>query len=84
MIPRKGVFELLKTYPTMRYPMYCENGCGAVIELSDALRSHKRGANGQPLLICQCCAAEEGHIDEDDELPEEAPVCNRPAKKRLS
>jgi hypothetical protein len=79
----KGVWELLKIYPSMRHPMYCENGCGAVIELAEALRSYKRDDQGNPMLICQCCAAEEGHLDEDIEEPEETPVCNRPEKKRL-
>lgn len=79
----KNVWELLKIHPSMRHPMYCENGCGAVIELAEALRSYKRDDRGEHVLICQCCASEEGHVDEDDEQPEGSPVCNRPMKKHL-
>jgi DNA-directed RNA polymerase subunit N (RpoN/RPB10) len=70
----------------MRHPIRCENGCGAVIELSDAFRSYKKKIeDGEelPLLVCECCAAEEGHLDEDLEEPEESPVCRRKPKKQL-
>lgn len=79
----RSMFELLKTHPTMAMPIECENGCGAIIELNDAFFSYKRSAHGGHLMICQCCAAEEGHLHEEDEEPEAAPVCHRPAKKRL-
>lgn len=75
--------DLLKMYPTMSTPIRCENGCGAVIEMGDSLRSYLRDARGDPKLICECCASEIGHMDEDVEEHEAAPVCRRPAKRQL-
>jgi len=79
--------DLLKLYPTMILPIECENGCGAVIELTDAYASYKRTSDEygekRPLQICECCAAEEGHLNEDDEEPEETPVCRRKPKKKI-
>lgn len=80
---KTSMSDLLKLYPSMIHPIRCENGCGAVVELGDAFISYKRGTDGERLLMCQCCAAEEGHVDEADEEPEEAPVCHRPAKRLL-
>jgi hypothetical protein len=67
----------------MELPIYCENGCGAVIELLEGYISYKRGDDGGSLIICVCCAAEEGHANEEYETPEEAPVCRRKPKVRL-
>lgn len=76
-------FDLLKKYPAMRTPIRCDNGCGAVIELLDAFMSYDRDEHGERKLICECCAAEKGHVHEDLEEPEETPVCHRKPKKRL-
>jgi len=76
------MWDLLKKYPTMQHPIRCENGCGAVLEIADAFESYKRNEHGVRLLICECCAAEDGHLYEHRERPEEAPVCKRPAKRR--
>jgi hypothetical protein len=75
--------QLYRAHPEMRHPMYCENGCGAVIELTQGYRSYKRGPNGESLLICECCAAEIGHRDEDLEDHDEGPVCQRRPKVKL-
>ena len=75
--------ELLHKYPTMRQPIRCENGCGSVIELLESFRSYKRDGDGVNLLVCECCASEEGHIDEDIEEPEESPVCRRKPKRQV-
>ena len=80
---KRSMWELLKIYPTMRQPVDCENGCGAVIELMESFRSYRKDSNGEPLLICSCCAAEEGHREEDDEEPEESPRCERPRKTKI-
>ena len=81
----RKIEDLQKTWPLaclgMSFPMHCENGCGAIVEAIDCFRSYKRNENGDPLLICQCCAAEEGHKDEYDEAPDESPVCKRKPKK---
>ena len=77
---KETMFDLLKKYPTMSHPIRCENGCGAVVELVDAFESYKRDEDGNTLLICECCAAEEGHRNEDIEDPEDAPVCKRKPK----
>lgn len=73
--------DLLKLYPSMVHPIRCENGCGSVIELGQALRSYERDLNGDHKLICECCASEIGHVDEDIEEPEETPVCRKKPKK---
>lgn len=78
---RRCMWDLLKIYPSMVHPVDCENGCGAVVELGDTYNSYKRGEDGNRLLICRCCAAEEGHADEDLEEPEETPVCHRKPKR---
>ena len=75
--------ELRAKYPEFGMPICCENGCGAVIELIDGYTSDKRGENGENLIICQCCAAEEGHRDEGDEDHDEGPVCRHKPKKQL-
>lgn len=76
--------DLHHKYPHLNFPMRCEKGCGTVLEIVDAFRSYERDHNGKPMLICQCCAAEYGHIDEDlEEGPEDAPVCKRQPKKPL-
>ena len=72
--------ELLRLYPTMSQPIRCENGCGAVIELLQAFRSYEKDDKGDPKLICECCAAEIGHADEE-EAPDESPVCHRQPKQ---
>lgn len=72
MLTRK---QLQQAYPEYFSPIYCENGCGVIIDLLYALDSYKRGGNGQPLAICECCASEDGHLGEANERPEEAPVC---------
>mgnify|MGYP003395473375 CR=1 FL=1 len=74
--------DLHRMYPSMRSPIHCENGCGAVIECLEAFRSYEKDEQGDPKLICQCCAAEIGHLDEDDESPDESPVCHRPEKRQ--
>lgn len=74
--------DLRKLHPGMACPISCENGCGAVIEVGDALRSYLRDEHGKYKLICQCCAAEIGHVDEALDEPEEAPVCKRKSKLR--
>lgn len=74
--------ELKRLYPEMPHPTRCENGCGSVVELADMFRSYMRDSNGSPKLICKCCAAEIGHLDEDDEEPEESPTCERRPKTR--
>jgi rubrerythrin len=75
--------ELRALYPHMSDPMCCENGCGAVMEIADAYLSYKKDERGERLFICECCAAEEGHLWEDDETPETAPVCRRKPKIKL-
>lgn len=75
--------DLREKYPQMNFPMRCQNGCGAVIEIVDGYRSYKRDREGKHLLFCQCCAAEEGHIDEDDESHDDGPVCHRKPKTEL-
>ena len=75
--------NLKRLYPHMFCPMRCDNGCGAVIEIADAFRSYKKNERGECLLICECCASEEGHRDEDIEEPESSPVCRRKPKKHL-
>lgn len=78
--------ELLRLYPTMYHPIRCENGCGAVIDLAEAFDSYKRHVKYNevmPLQICECCAAEEGHLNEDIEEPDTAPVCRRKSKTRI-
>jgi len=45
--------------------------------------AYKRDVLGGNLLICECCAAEEGHIWEADETPETSPVCHRKPKEKL-
>ena len=76
--------NLQRMYPMMFCPIRCENGCGAVIELASAYSSYKRNDHdGKHLFVCECCAAEEGHMDECEEKPEEAPVCRRKSKKQL-
>lgn len=72
--------DLLQKYPTMSNPIRCENGCGAVIEIAGAFVSYKRDERGDPLLFCECCAAEYGHRHEDMEEHDEAPVCKRKPK----
>lgn len=69
--------DLLQIEPSMAHPIRCENGCGTIIELTQSFRSYKRDEKGEPLLICECCAADEGHVDEDLEEPDESPVCTR-------
>ncbi len=80
--------DLSYTYPHYRHPIRCENGCGAVVELIEAFSSYKRTSDvygkNRPLLICECCAAEEGHMEEDREEPEESPVCRRKPKVHLT
>ena len=73
--------NLERMYPDVPFPIRCENGCGTVIAMRDGFRSYYRDDDGSPKLICQCCAAEVGHLDEDDEAPDEAPVCKRPVKR---
>ncbi len=75
--------DLQRLYPHMANPMRCENGCGAVIEIAEAFRSYKKDARGERMLICECCASEDGHADEDLEEPEQTPVCRRKPKTRL-
>lgn len=75
--------DLLKLYPTIPHPIRCENGCGAVIDLMDALHSYDKDKNGDPKLICRCCASEKGHLFEDEEEPEDSPTCKRRHKKTL-
>lgn len=72
--------DLRRKYPHMSNPIRCENGCGVVIDIGDAMRSYKRNEQGYHLLICECCAAEEGHADEADEEHDEGPVCKRKPK----
>ena len=79
---RESMFDLLKKYPTMIAPIRCENGCGVVIELGDALMSYERNEDGSPKAICECCAAEIGHLNEDEEEPEDTPVCRRKPKEQ--
>lgn len=76
-------WDLLKNYPSMVHPIRCENGCGAVIELTDTYESYERGEDGETKAICECCAAESGHIYEEHEEPEDSPVCRRKPKTRL-
>jgi len=83
MQQQESMFDLLKIYPTMSWPIRCENGCGAVIDLGDAYRSYKRSKSQERKLICACCASEEGHADEIYERPNRSPVCHRKPKKRL-
>lgn len=78
---KRTVWELLKIYPTMMHPIDCENGCGAVIELSDAYESYAKRSDGLRMLICECCAEELGHLNEEYEEPENAPVCKRRVKQ---
>ena len=75
--------ELRAKYPEFGMPIRCENGCGVVIELISGYNSYKRGPDGQNLIICPCCAAEEGHRDEDLEDHDEGPVCKRPIKRSI-
>lgn len=76
----ESMYDLLRKYPTMKNPIRCENGCGVVIEMGDARRSYIRDERGDPKLICECCASEIGHLDEDIEEHEDAPVCHRKIK----
>ena len=73
--------KLLHMYPTMVMPIRCENGCGVIIELMDSFESYKHSDDGQRLLICECCAAEEGHANEDLEDDHVGPVCRRKEKR---
>ncbi len=76
--------NLERLYPEFMFPMRCENGCGTVFPTAAGLRSYHRTQDGTPKLICECCAAEIGHIDEvHEEKPEDAPVCKRKPKKHL-
>jgi hypothetical protein len=83
----RRMHELMYAHPEFFAPIYCENGCGAVIELMEGLNSYKRTSDeygdNRPLIICECCAAEEGHLDEAEEEPETAPVCHRRPKVKL-
>lgn len=72
--------DLHYLHPEMMCPIRCENGCGTVIDVLDAFRSYERKEDGDRKLICQCCASEIGHVDEDLEEPEDAPVCKRKPK----
>lgn len=75
--------DLRRMYPHLYLPVRCENGCGAVFSLLDGYNSYRRGADGKYLVICECCAAEEGHVDEEHETPDTAPACRRPPKRRI-
>jgi rubrerythrin len=79
--------NLSRLYPGLANPIYCENGCGAVIELMQAFQSYKRTSDeygdNRPLLICECCASEEGYLYEDEDAPDETPVCHRKPKVKL-
>jgi rubrerythrin len=75
--------NLQQLYPSMRSPIRCENGCGAVIEMFESFRSYQRDQRGDYQLICECCASEIGHVDESDEAPDESPVCHRRPKESL-
>lgn len=72
--------RLEQAYPEIPFPMRCENGCGTVIAVIDAFRSYERNADGEPKLICECCASEIGHMDEANEEHDEAPKCKRRPK----
>jgi hypothetical protein len=74
--------NLSKLYPELPVPTRCENGCGAVCAVGEMFRSYQKDSNGDPKLICQCCASEIGHLDEDDEEHEDAPICKRPSKRQ--
>jgi rubrerythrin len=78
---------LQRLYPEMMMPYRCDNGTTAVVELGDAYTSYKRKTNArgevENLFICECCAAEEGHLWEDDEPPDLSPVCRRKQKAKL-
>ncbi len=69
--------ELNQLYPWMSNPWKCENGCGTVFDMLEGYSSYKKNAKGEPLLICACCAAEEGHRDEEYEEHDGGPVCKR-------
>ncbi len=77
----KSTEDLRKLYPEFNLPIRCENGCGVVIELIAGFRSYRRGDNGEHLIICECCASEDGHADEDYEDHDMGPTCKRPTKK---
>ncbi len=72
---------LREMYPELGTPIRCENGCGFVIDVIDAFFSYKKNDKGDSLLICECCASEEGHIFEENEGHDEGPVCKRKPKK---
>lgn len=73
--------DLGRMYPEINYPMRCENGCGTVISVIEAYRGYQKDREGKHKLICQCCASEIGHLDEEDEDHDEGPVCKRKPKK---
>ena len=79
--------ELQRAYPHFDFAMYCENGCGAVIDLLYGYESYKRTSDhigeNRTLTICECCAAEEGHRNEGNETPDTTPVCHKKPKKSI-
>lgn len=75
--------DLGRMYPELNHPIRCENGCGTVISIIGAYRSYQRREDGSVKLICQCCASEIGHLDEEGEGHDESPVCKRPIKRGL-
>ena len=77
------IAQLREKYPKTNNPIRCENGCGTVIELIFSFNSYKRNERGDPLCICGCCTAEEGHRDEEYEDHDDGPVCHRKIKTQL-
>jgi hypothetical protein len=66
-------------FPEFEFPTRCQ--CGVVCEMVDMFFSYERDDNGESLLICTCCASEQGHIHEEYEVdPTDGPVCRRKTK----
>lgn len=38
----KSTQDLRRNHPEMRFPMFCENGCGAIIEMIDGFISYEK------------------------------------------